>query len=372
MASVPRLPNAGAAARYDPAVCSLTAEAGPLSREQRRLYERDGYVLCKGVFQPGELAHIHQHYLEVCREPERYVGSRVVSLTRDVNVVKGIEPRDHLPREFSTIKLNGFAGSDGPDEVFCSYMRHPSLLPFVQQFVQSDEVTTASHMYVCKPPGLSETTRHPMHQDLLYFPQGERDPDGVMTSRSKGSIVCAWTALGPCTRENGALTLLPGSHWRGLRAHGYPDWEGEKNIAYFGIRDLDGAEIEARQHIEMDAGDCCFFHPEAIHGSGRNAFPIDSTDPRAFRKAISVHFFRTGLELCDWRSLPPGKSGATASSFGAPTPVAKGRKKPEESGGAARDEKRAAKKRSFHAEMQNMELSIPQELQLARARASRL
>ena len=85
---------------------------------------------------------------------------------------------------------------------------------------------------------------------------------------SKGSIVCAWTALGPCTRENGALTLLPGSHWRGLRAHGYPDWEGEKNIAYFGIRDLDDAEIEARQHIEMDAGDCCFFHPEAIHAPG--------------------------------------------------------------------------------------------------------
>ena len=50
--------------------------------------------------------------------------------------------------------------------------------------------------------------------------------------------------------------------------------------------------------------------------------------------------------------------------------AAKREKKPEESGGAARDEKRAAKKRSFHAEMQNMELSIPEEL--ARARASKL
>ena len=64
-----------------------------------------------------------------------------------------------------------------------------------------------------------------------------------------------------------------------------------------------------------------------------------------------------------------GKSGATASSFGAHRTGGE-EKKPEKSGGAARDEKRAAKKRSFHAEMQNMELSIPQEL--ARARASRL
>lgn len=38
-----------------------------------------------------------------------------------------------------------------------------------------------------------------------------------------------------------------------------------------------------RIHIEMERGDCLFFHPLLIHGSGMNR-------TKGFRKAISCHF----------------------------------------------------------------------------------
>ena len=48
------------------------------------------------------------------------------------------------------------------------------------------------------------------------------------------------------------------------------------------------AEAE-RVHVEMAPGDTILFHSLLIHGSGRN-----KTD--RFRRAISVHYARTGAE----------------------------------------------------------------------------
>ena len=51
-----------------------------------------------------------------------------------------------------------------------------------------------------------------------------------MSAKGKDGIVCAWTALGPVTRRNGCLVMLPGSHWDGLREHEYPKWDAKHNI----------------------------------------------------------------------------------------------------------------------------------------------
>lgn len=61
------------------------------------------------------------------------------------------------------------------------------------------------------------TSRHPMHQDLHYFP-----------FRPADRIVCAWTAMEEITRQNGCLVVLPGTHKGTLQEHDYPDWEVSK------------------------------------------------------------------------------------------------------------------------------------------------
>ena len=65
-------------------------------------------------------------------------------------------------------------------------------------------------------PTGSLTSRHPMHQDLHYFP-----------FRPEERIVCAWTAMEKVTRANGCLVVVPGTHKGVLLEHSYPKWEVE-------------------------------------------------------------------------------------------------------------------------------------------------
>ena len=68
-----------------------------------------------------------------------------------------------------------------------------------------------------KPPDPgTQTSRHPLHQDLYYFP-----------FRPANRIVCAWTAMEHIHRGNGCLVVLPGTHKGPLLEHGYPKWEVE-------------------------------------------------------------------------------------------------------------------------------------------------
>lgn len=74
----------------------------------------------------------------------------------------------------------------------------------------------ATHsMLINKPPDSGAlTSRHPLHQDLHYFP-----------FRPADRIVAAWTALEDVTIENGCLIVIPGSHKGQLLPHEYPKWE---------------------------------------------------------------------------------------------------------------------------------------------------
>lgn len=58
------------------------------------------------------------------------------------------------------------------------------------------------------------TSRHPLHQDLYYFP-----------FRPAEDVVAAWTAMERVNRANGCLVVIPGSHKGDLMEHDYPDWE---------------------------------------------------------------------------------------------------------------------------------------------------
>ena len=128
-----------------------------------------------------------------------------------------------------------------------------------------------------KPPDPgTQTSRHPLHQDLYYFP-----------FRPADRIVCAWTAMEHIHRENGCLVVLPVTHKGELLPHGYPNWEVKKsalvclsfwsnfgsiqggvNKMYHGIQSFD--PNADRIHLEMWTGDTVFFHPILIHGSGMN------------------------------------------------------------------------------------------------------
>lgn len=170
------------------------------------------------------------------------------------------------------------------NSVLFEFCRHPEMMAMVQRLTGSDNVRSIHSMLINKPPdeGLG-TSRHPLHQDLNYFPL-----------RPEKHIVATWVAMEPVSRKNGCLCVVPGSHKLGLLPHGVPQWEGGANFLYHGIVESDKLS-ENRVHLEMAPGDCVFFHPMLVHGSGRNT-------TKGFRKAISAHF--ASGTLCRFTDVP--------------------------------------------------------------------
>uniref|UniRef100_A0A1I7SIC9 phytanoyl-CoA dioxygenase n=1 Tax=Bursaphelenchus xylophilus TaxID=6326 RepID=A0A1I7SIC9_BURXY len=165
------------------------------------------------------------------------------------------------------------------DPVLFDFCRNPAILDVVGDLIGQENLMSMHTMLINKPPDSGKlTSRHPLHQDLQYFP-----------FRPADFICCAWTAMEKVNRANGCLVVVPRSHKGKLLDHDYPKWEGGVNKAYYGIQDYD--PNCPRVYVEMDAGDTVFFHPLLIHGSGANR-------TEGFRKAISCHY--ANGKLCDY------------------------------------------------------------------------
>lgn len=78
------------------------------------------------------------------------------------------------------------------------------------------------------------------------------------------------------------MNILPKTHKGRFYDHSYPEWDGNVNKAYFGIKEYEKYE-DNRIDLSMKKGDIVLFHPLLVHGSGENK----ST---GFRKSMCCHF----------------------------------------------------------------------------------
>jgi len=235
---------------------------GCLSQSQQEEYNRNGFLVVKRLFTPEDL----KVYMDRFEAVTTGGVETPAIIMKDVALVKGVKEKSSQHTSDIITKVQDF--QDDPE--FFSFCTHSKLKPYVRSFCGSN-FRSIHTMLINKPPDLgSGTSRHPLHQDLYYFPL--QPPE---------RIVAAWVAMETINRENGCLSVLPGSHLGTLRPHGYPKWEGGVNYLYHGITsDID---LDQRVFLHMEQGDCVFFHPLLIHGSGRNS-------SGRFRKAISCHF----------------------------------------------------------------------------------
>ena len=91
-------------------------------------------------------------------------------------------------------------------------------------------VSAVLNLFFLQPPDPgTKTSRHPLHQDLHYFP-----------FRPADRIVCSWTAMEKVDQSNGCLVVLPGTHTGTLLAHEYPNW----GVRYFIKQFLDLTPFE--------------------------------------------------------------------------------------------------------------------------------
>jgi len=230
--------------------------------EQRDFYETNGFIVVRNLVAKDLLSRWESHFQKICRgEVDISVGMTVM---KDISL-KGVAKKG----EDVITKLQDWQD----DEILFEYPQQPEILKYVQAFVGSN-VKSVHTMLINKPPDPgTKSSRHPLHQDLYYFP-----------FRPADTIVCSWTAMERVTRANGCLVALPGTHKGEMLPHDYPNWEGGVNKMYHGIVTLDTENSrKGLVYLEMEPGDTVFFHPLLIHGSGTNT-------TKGYRKAISCHY----------------------------------------------------------------------------------
>jgi phytanoyl-CoA hydroxylase len=227
-------------------------------------YAEHGYVVARGLFESAELERFDERVRGLIEDDSR--RDPRIHVVKDVMVAKGVvKPETEL---HAVNKLMGFED----DPVLGSYVVDKRVTQRVERLIGPGLMSIASNV-INKPPGVDG--RHPLHQDLAYFPLRPAD-----------RLIGVWTALGPATRENGCLAVVPGSHRGELRKHSDPKGWKWVNFAFWGA---EGAPVDERVHLEMEAGDTVFFHSLLLHGSGHNR-----TD--SFRRAIAAHYARADCE----------------------------------------------------------------------------
>jgi len=259
-----QVPNETSSLKY-----SLDYPNSPLTLDDRKFYEENGYLVVKNLFSTQELDVYAKRFQEICEGKVKVPGMVVM---RDVAIAKS----EFVSGQKAVTKIQEYQN----DEVMFQYCRNKDMLRYVESLV-GHNIAAMHTMLINKPPDPgTKSSRHPLHQDLHYFP-----------FRPADRICASWTAMEHVHRGNGCLVVIPGSHKEGrLRVHKYPDWEGGVNKFYHGIQDYD--PNEKLSYLEMQAGDTVFFHPLLVHGSGTNT-------TNGFRKAISCHFASSDCHIID-------------------------------------------------------------------------
>ena len=174
-----------------------------LTEEQEQFYNHNGYLVVRNLVSKDLLDRYCDRFREICDRKGKIPGMQVI---RDVSFVQS----KLCAGERTINKLQNFEN----DEVLFSYCELPQILKYVECFTGPD-VKSVHTMLINKPPDPGTlSSRHPLHQDLYYFP-----------FRPTDKIVCSWTAMEKVDKRNGCLVVLPGTHYSPLLEHVYPNWK---------------------------------------------------------------------------------------------------------------------------------------------------
>lgn len=215
----------------------FTVDNDVLTREERQFYEENGFLVVRGLVSLDELEAYRQRFVLICNQ--EIPAASTMTVMKDVSLAKNKDLK--LSGERAITKLQDWQD----DEVLFRFVSNPEILRRISCFT-GPNIKSVHTMLINKPPDLgSKSSRHPLHQDLHYFP-----------FRPANRIACAWTAMERVNRENGCLVVIPRTHRMELLQHDYPEWEGGVNRMYHGVKldELPQDLWRRRVHLEMEAG----------------------------------------------------------------------------------------------------------------------
>ena len=213
-----------------------------VSAEERAAFERDGWVVLRGLLSAGELADLAQTYERFLRREIRVPGRDFCDMTadyerpiEDFSIVNVMLPRRWHP---------ALAGN--------LYERRAAQ---VAAQLCGEGLELDYDQLVAKPPRKADAVFH-WHQDLAYWPV---TPDTRTAS--------FWLALDATDLDNGCVQFVSGSHREPrLREHAPLHGDRGRNHTLVATLRADDRPQPARLH----PGDVSVHHERTLHGSGGN------------------------------------------------------------------------------------------------------
>ncbi|GMT23444.1 hypothetical protein PFISCL1PPCAC_14741, partial [Pristionchus fissidentatus] len=134
-----------------------------LSAEQKKFYELNGYVIVKKCVPQYEIDRYLDRFKFICNADRNDFPA--ITIMRDITLAKTERKKDIN----AVTKIQNWQD----DEVLFDYCAYPGIVDVVKDLIgsRSSNICAMHTMLINKPPDTgSLTSRHPLHQDLQYFP----------------------------------------------------------------------------------------------------------------------------------------------------------------------------------------------------------
>ena len=217
-------------------------------------YRQSGYAVVKGVFRPDEVRELADAFDRVYRQGLTHRAS-----FRHQNVLFRVAEDVERGRIVRMVQWPSYF-----EPVLARYRTDRRILEILAPLLGRDLKQIINQLH-WKPPGAGGEFGY--HQDI-----GFRRPRTAYRM-AEISYVQTGIAIDPHRLENGAMTVLPGSHKLGELAF---EKTGERNgrVMDRSLSDADlaalGLDPASTVDLCLDAGDVALWHLHTIHGSGPN------------------------------------------------------------------------------------------------------
>ncbi|XOV88251.1 MAG: phytanoyl-CoA dioxygenase family protein [Pseudomonadota bacterium] len=216
-----------------------------LSGSETEAFHRDGYLIVRGLAKEAVCAAMEA-------TANLHLDQFLAPIEYEVDVQYPGAPRDAAAEGGRTPRrlLHAYARHS----VFRDWATSTAVASRLKTLFGSEGVTLSQCHHNCimtKHPGFSSATL--WHQDNRYWAFDQQD------------LISVWLALGPETKANGCLRVIPGSHLLQIEP-------GRFDAALFLRTDLAENKVllSSAIPVELGRGDVLFFHSRLFHAAGRN------------------------------------------------------------------------------------------------------
>ena len=242
-----------------------------MSADHLERYREQGFAVVRGVFGPGEVALLAAAFDRVYGRGLCHPAS-----FRHQNVFFRLA---HDPKAGRIVRMVQWPSYF--DEVLARYRTDQRILEILAPLLGKNLKQIINQMH-WKPPGAS-AVEFGYHQDIRFRRPRDAYRDPAI------SYVQTGIAIDPHRRENGAMTMIPGSHRLGELAIGPSGRVMDRQLSDADLLEL-GLDPKSAVDLELEPGDVALWHLCTVHGSGPN---LSARDRRFYLNGYVV------AENCD-------------------------------------------------------------------------